>query len=439
MIVTLRREFRKAFEPLSSNFTYIRPGISRGSASKDSKMFRQQTKTIKEIERQTESHNFQGFLGTNRRPTDNIGYSNFTSKPAGSRELAEKNSDIFNFPDAPISISAVRDSDGVLDNVQQGEFLFSLNTRDCAGPKKFHKVLPFQVINNTLNDSFQQDSIAHSGMLASDISTQKKTKKRARKNDLMAEITNGRCHTIEEFIRMATPLGFTVTPGNNHVVSANKLGSELGLKALVFQARGRAIVPNLWGEIQLGDRVGFIIKKFHSNSFTSGEGMSSARSKTSPLMIFPCVNHLGHNTINNKRYGRSTLVGVNNRSVSKKESDRTASGKYETLAERCTTGSDMNPKTIGKTFVDFEVVETTDYEGRRYFIGTPVVKMGYFIHLGKVYKRGSPVPTLSSIHAAVVPGCAGTMGMQAAYRDLQIKNSMEIMVEPHRIHSYTKM
>jgi hypothetical protein len=396
-------------------------------------MFNPSSKPISQIGNKALGGSFGSPAVPKRRVTDPMIANNFGQPASVSMDATRENSDIINFPDAPITICAFRDSDGVLDSVQQGEFLMALESSKSVGEKKFAKVLPFQVINQTLYDSFQRDTIANSGKNARDLS---QSKKRPRTNDLMGAITNGKCHTVEQFNQIVTLLGPTVAPGKNHVMAANKLGAQLGLKALLYQARGRAIVPNLWGDIQLGDKVGFIIKKFQNNTFTSGDGMSSARSKTTCLMILPCINHLGRNTINNIRHGRSTLVGNNNRSL-KPENREASTGRYETLAERCSTGSDMNPKTMGKTFVDFEVVETVDYEGRVSYIGTPVVKTGQFYHLGTVYKRGSSPPTLSSILAAVVPGMSGMMGMQAAYRDLQIKHSMELMIEPHRTPCFT--
>lgn len=391
--------------------------------------------SVAEIEQKTPT-SFGVVPNAHRRPEHNKSFGLF-SPPSSSREDAKKNSELnWNFLHAPIVIDAFKDSEGLTEFIQEGDFLVQIRVNADSGTSRFARVLTLGQVNKVWQDSFDRDTVANSGKNALELSTAKPLagNKRGRGHDLMGVLSTSNCHSIAQMLDVVSYLGPSLSPGTNNVTHANRLGAGVGLKSFVYQARGLATVGNLWGDVQVGDKVGFIVRKFQTSDFTSNDGITSARSKTGPLMFYPCVNMLGAETGNNVRRGMSTLVGSNNKEKGRRSNTEFVRGR--TSAERSTSNNTLDPMKVGKSYIDYEIVETVDYGMKVSYIGMSVFKTGFHIHVGTVQERNSPAPKLSQINAAIVPGAAGGSSCEEAYRNLQIAHSIVLMIEARKSHCH---
>lgn len=306
-----------------------------------------------------------------------------------------------------------------------GEFMFNINPKDNQDNLHIGKSLwdfnfcqmrkheQWKVRMKKLNDPSAIIEQAHSSF------------KRARTPNLLDSLDQTKIHSMEHFCKQVYYAGITEDPAVGHLQGSEEAANTSGIRIFVLKQKGRQVVPNIWGEVGVGDRVGLLVKKFTNpygfldNNLTT----ETIIENMCPLEIWPVVGMGGPGALHGGCF-RSAVVDENI------PENRIRSEMWRLPGEaRSLRFSERDPMKVDASYFDYEVTSADMRDGELKLNGTLKVKSALYIHIGRVHKPYGAAPTLQQICSAVQPWGTHYQDLGAHYTQLLSNHPLEVFVD----------
>lgn len=249
--------------------------------------------------------------------------------------------------------------------------------------------------------------------------------KRSRSGNLLDDLDQKKIHSMKHFTNQVFYAGISEDPAVGHIHGSDAGSKDSSVRIFVLKQKGRQVVPNIWGNVTCGDRVGLLVKKFTNPMPFLQDNLTteSIIENMCPLEIWPVVGMGGPGALHGGEF-KSSVVDVNIPSNHKNSLmwRLPSEGRSIKYAER-------DPMNVDASYFDYEVTSTDMRDGQLKLNGTLKIKSALYIHIGRVHKPYGEAPSLQQICSAVQPYGSHLPDIGDHYTQLLSNYPLEVFVE----------
>lgn len=352
---------------------------------------------------------------------------------------------------ARFTVSAYLDKAGHTAAIQEGEFLFALKARDgsAASTENCLHVATVTRLNHVLATTHLRSALEvgagdpNDSILPSNARTEHPSL-RDPSDDIMQRMIPNNPFSPANFSKNITYLGPRTTPGSMHAADADNAGRAAGFKLHVIESCGLIYTANMWMG-QVGDSVGFIVKKFQDHTTFRDVDAKNIMSKLRPMQVYPVIASLRKGLTAGRRLGRSTVI--DELSVTQENMREGGITREMVDAANWTTAERSvelvaHPHHADAAYIDYKVEVIIKPDGSRMLVGTPEFCIGEYIHVGVIVARKGPIPAVEQVNAAIlgnvaVSGPDANDGSAAWESYIQLLNDHGCYVQVSSGHPHT--